>query len=92
MNIENLPEIMKTCALSFVVTYGVMEALKPVIKMITTNWKKAAVRLAALVCGGCWGFFLGETAESTIAGVCGAALSSIIVARVKNAIKGTQNA
>jgi len=87
MNIENLPEILKVCGLSSVATYGVMEALKPLIKMVTTNWQKAAIRLAALACGGCWGFYLGETAESTIAGVCGAALSSVIVAKVKSTLR-----
>ena len=92
MNIENLPEIVKVCGLSSIATYGVMEALKPLIKMVTTEWKKAAIRVAALACGACWGFYLGETAESTIAGVCGAALSSVIVAKVKGAIKGSPNA
>ena len=87
MSIENLPEILKVCGLSSIATYGVIGILKPLIKMTSEKWSTSIIRSLAICCGAAWGFYLGETPESTAAGVCGAALSSVIVAKIKDIIR-----
>lgn len=86
MQIE--PQLLKNAALAAVATWGVTQALKPLIwKYVNLAWEKSAVRLLALAIGGAWGFALGGNVESATAGVCGAALSAIIVAALRKRIK-----
>ena len=86
MQIE--PELIKNAALAAVATWGVTEALKPLIwKHVNLAWERSAIRLLALAIGGAWGFALGGTVESATAGVCGAALSTMIVAALRKRIE-----
>ena len=81
-------EILKIVALSAVGTFGVIEALKPSIKKFSPDsLPRLAVRLGALLVGAGWGFEIQHDATGAISGVCGAALSSTIVAAVKGVIK-----
>ena len=82
------PELIKTGTLSAIATYGLTDAAKPVIKKwIDLAWEKTAVRLAALMAGAAWGYLLTPRADGLMAGVCGAALSAVIVAAIKSKIK-----
>ena len=79
---------IKIMALSAVGTYGVLEAIKPMIKRFSPDsWQRLCVRLGSLVLGAGWGFSLDMSANGAIAGVCGAALSSTIVAAVKRVMR-----
>ncbi len=85
MQIE--PELIKNAALAAVATWGVTEALKPMVwKYVNLAWEKSAVRLLALGVGGAWGLALGGDVETFTAGVCGAALSAIVVAALRKRI------
>ena len=78
------PILIKTAALSAVATWGLTQAMKPLVwKYVNLAWEKSAVRVLALASGGAWGYALQSTAEGTTAGVCGAALSALIVAAVR---------
>jgi len=82
------PELVKTGLLSAVATWGMVDALKPLIKKwIDQAWEKSAVRLSALAVGACWGYALHPDVDGLTAGVCGAALSAVIVATIKHKIK-----
>lgn len=79
---------IKIALLSAVGTYGIIEAVKPMIKRFAPDsWPRLAVRLGALACGAAWGLSLQLDATGAVIGVCGAALSSTIVAAVKGAVR-----
>lgn len=79
---------IKIALLSAVGTFGIIEAVKPMIKRFAPDsWPRLAVRLGALACGAGWGLALQCDAAGAITGVCGAALSSTIVAAVKGAVR-----
>ena len=82
------PKLIKHAGMAAIATWGVTEALKPLVwKHVNLAWEKVGVRLLALFIGGAWGYTLGGDVESLTAGVCGAALSSLIVAAVRKRIK-----
>lgn len=87
---ENLTiEFLRVGGLAAVSTWGITEAVKPMVsKYVTDAWHKTGVRLAALAIGGAWGYMLQPSAEGAIIGCCGAALSATIVATVKRRIEG----
>lgn len=80
-------QIIKNIVLCSISVYGVIEALKPIIKKITSNWARATIRTCALCCGAALGYYLIATPEGALSGAAGAALSSVIVAQVKKRIK-----
>lgn len=78
------PEMMKALALCAVATWGITEASKPLVKKwIADAWKRAAIRLSALLIGGAFGFALAPTAEGALTGFAGASLSAVIVTAIK---------
>ncbi len=87
MNLQELQELLKIGTLVSVATWGITEAIKPLVKMATRAWSKIAVRVFALACGACFGHFLTATPEGIMAGLCGAALSATVVAQIKAKIK-----
>lgn len=87
MNLPEIQELLKIGTLCSISVYGVTEAIKPVIKKVTKSWAKSLVRLFALCCGSAFGYYLSETPEGAISGFCGAALSAVVVAQVKEKIK-----
>ena len=88
MDLTGFQELLKVGALASISVYGVTQALKPLIKKVTKDWGKSLVRLFALGCGSFFGWYLGETPETVLSGFCGAAVSAVIVAKVKKKIKG----
>ena len=87
MNMMEIQELLKIGTLCSISVYGVTEAIKPVLKKANKNWAKVLVRLFALCCGSGFGYYLSETPEGAISGFCGAALSAVIVAKVKEKIR-----
>ena len=88
MKLELIHEILKNGTLCSVAVYGVTEAIKPLIKKSLPAWSRASVRLFALCCGGAFGYYLDATPAGVLTGLCGAALSAVVVARVKAKIAG----
>jgi hypothetical protein len=86
---EELLELVKIGTLCSISTWGVTEAFKPIIKPISTNWGRVLVRLFALCFGAAFGFYLTETPTGTACGFCGAALSAVVVAKVKSKLKSS---
>ena len=83
-------ELLKVAALSAVSVWGVTQAIKPAIKKWATSaWSKSAVRLACLALGAVWGVTLQPDTTGAVTGICGAALSSIIVGVIKGRINDT---
>tara|TARA_B100001175_G_scaffold146213_1_gene124015 strand:- start:1424 stop:1711 length:288 start_codon:yes stop_codon:yes gene_type:complete len=89
IDLNEMQELLKLGTLVSVATWGVTEACKPLVKMATKAWSRTAVRVFALACGGCFGYFLKETPEGLVAGICGAALSATVVACIKAKIKSS---
>lgn len=87
MNLTEIQELLKIGTLCSISVYGVTEAIKPLIKKVTKGWAQVLVRLFALCCGSAFGYYLEQTPEGAISGFCGAALSAVVVARVKAKIK-----
>ena len=85
--IEGYEEITKTFILASVATWGITEAVKPMIKNWTSALQKTTVRIFALACGASWGACLVPQSDHMIAGVCGAALSTTVVALIKSILK-----
>ena len=83
-----IQDLLKVGALSSIAVYGVTQAIKPLIKRFTGPLSKSLVRVFALGCGTFFGWYLGDSPEFIISGFCGAALSALVVARVKKKIKG----
>lgn len=84
---QEIIELVKIGTLCSISTWGVTEAFKPVLKKMSTDWGKVLVRLFALCFGSACGFYLTETPLGTMSGFCGAALSAVVVAKVKDKIK-----
>ena len=81
------PNLIRIGVLAAISTYGVTEAFKPLIrKLAPDSWPRAAVRLGALMIGAGWGLALRLDSTGAIVGVCGAALSTLIVGVVKKRI------
>ena len=77
-------ELIRIGVLAAVSTYGVTEALKPVLRKLSPeSYARMGVRLGALAIGAAWGASLRLDSTGAIVGVCGAALSTIIVGIVK---------
>ena len=78
------PELLRIGALAAISTYGVTEACKPLIKKLSPDsWARAGVRLGALLIGAGWGVALRLDMTGAVVGVCGAALSTVVVGVVK---------
>ena len=89
INLNEMQELLKLGTLVSVATWGITEACKPLVKMATKAWSRTAIRVFALVCGGCFGYFLRETPEGVVAGICGDALSATVVPCIKAKIKAS---
>lgn len=97
MNID--PNDLKTGALSAVIAWGVVEALKPAL-LIKGYPEKGpryalAVRVAALVVGGCVGLAIHPALDGTggaltggALGMAAGALNALIIAQVKARLRG----
>ena len=81
------PQLVKIGLLCAVATFGIVEAVKPMIwKFAPDSWPRLAVRLASLAIGAGFGFLMLMNASGALAGCAGAALSSTIVGVVKKKI------
>lgn len=87
MMMDTLAELLKNGTLCSVAVYGITEAIKPVIKRFVSDWATSLIRIFALCCGTAFGFYLTQTPEGAMSGFCGASLSAVVVARVKDKIK-----
>ena len=82
-------ELIRIGVLSAVSVWGIMEAIKPSIKRwAKDSWARSGIRVACLAMGAGWGLLLRMDATGAVVGVCGAALSSIIVGIVKAKANG----
>ncbi len=77
-------ELLRIVVLSSVASWGATQAVKPAIKRWSPDsWRRAAVRMAALVLGSGIGFAIQADATGAAAGASGAAMSALIVAAIK---------
>ena len=82
-------ELIRIGVLAAISTYGVTEAFKPLIKKLSPDsMARAGVRLGALTIGAAWGLALRLDVTGAVVGVCGAALSTVIVGIVKRRVSG----
>ena len=80
-------DLIRIGVLAAVSTYGVTEAVKPTLRKLSPDsFARMGVRLGALAIGAAWGAALRLDATGAIVGVCGAALSTVIVGVVKKRI------
>ena len=86
------PDTLKEFVICSVSTWGVVEALKPLIKKFAVNaWVKSSVRLAALLIGAGFGVALDLSVNGALVGLCGAALSATVVGVVKSRVKRAES-
>ena len=85
-------DLIKPFVISAVSTWGVVQALKPLIKKYATSaWTTSIVRVFALTVGAAFGAALEFTATGALVGVCGAALSATVVKVVKRKVESGDN-
>tara|TARA_Y100001970_G_scaffold294130_1_gene447323 strand:+ start:5126 stop:5401 length:276 start_codon:yes stop_codon:yes gene_type:complete len=88
---ELSPEHIKPFVICAVSTWGVVEALKPLIKRFAVSaWSKSTVRISALAVGAGFGFALDSSVNGALVGLCGAALSATVVGVVKGRVKSVK--
>ena len=86
MNID--PKLIQLALIASVGAWGVTSAIKPLVsKILTDAWSTSAVRLSALAAGASFGYAIDHSAEASLAGLAGGALSATVVGAIKAAIK-----